>query len=234
MVDRLHNSAMVYGRMCRGIPDITEFDYWVVDGWLKARHGSLVECMSMNTELSKERLNEKYLGFLKVDEVEKNLKLEYKKSSLPFTSLTSWRNIEIIDKIYTSYSPVMDESMGSQKPKVWLVGYQHGRKNDAGRVGTTLAGGSGVTLWQALQVAKLTWNEVHLSNAIDDLDVTRDLLKKWEDLGKPYIVALGQGASKELKKFDVPHKTVKHPQHVRRFNHYDIIPYAQDILKGVN
>ena len=33
------------------------------------------------------------IGFLKVEEVEKNLKLEYKKSSLPFTSLTSYGEI---------------------------------------------------------------------------------------------------------------------------------------------
>ena len=234
VVDRLHNSAMVYGRLCRAVPDISEFDYWVVDGWLKARQTTMIYCMSMNWELSKLRLNEKYRGILNPEELSDNLILESKKSALKRVILSTYRNAGSMDRFYTSLDPVIDESMGSHNPKIWLVGYQHGRKNDAGRVGTTLAGGSGVTLWQALQVAGLTWNEVHLSNAVDDNDVVRELFDKWYHLGFPTVVALGNETSKLLNMDDIPHKKIRHPQHVRRFNYYDIIPYAQDILEAGN
>jgi len=128
--------------------------------------------------------------------------------------------------------PVDDESAGSMTPVAWFVGQQHNLRtiaNGRERSNTCFSSGCGVHLYRALTVAGLDWSEIHLSNAYDDRGLPRNLLAKWETLGRPRVVALGLKASAALANNDVPHHQVDHPSYARRFRRYEVLEYASEL-----
>ena len=228
VVDRLHFSARVYGSVLRGRSDISAFDWWVVEGWLAARGGSVYYCTSLNPLTTGDRLAERYHGFSPVTQLEDTYRVLLQHSDLTTVTPAYGSEVVWLDRL-TALSPVVDDGMGTRTPRYWLVGDQHNlRRLAKGRdqYGGCFTIGCGEHLARALRVAQVSWRDLHLSNAVADDGTVRDLRSKYEALGTPRVVALGRTAAAVLTTAGVPHEVVPHPAYRQRFKRREVTEYA--------
>lgn len=239
VVDRMQVSARVYGELTRGVPDIDEFDAWVMDGWVTGRLGELFWLPSRGLVESRLLLDEKFGGMVNVERLAWAMLQECHAREMPFTKGGSgssyWHAVTINDRlpVLPELGVVEDEGFGQRlRPLRWLVGYQHNlskRAREHVRWHSSFSGGCAVHLYRAMKIAGLSLLTTHVSNAYADDGTLRDLRAKWVALGEPSIVALGALASEALTGLDLAHVRVDHPQYARRFRRYDVVGYAREL-----
>ena len=235
VVDRMHPSCVVYEDALLGRPGISKFDWWVIDGWVTRRGGSVLYMRSKGEETTTERLERKYPGVFNLRDLNRQLESAVECSTLPKVRLVQEPDAGQITSWLTTRENVTDGSMGTGKPWAWLVGERQNRNThpEGFRNGTAFAGGSGEWLYYALKTAGLPWSLVHVSNAIQPGGWPYDLMEKWELLERPVVVALGKVADAELSRQGVAHRAVQHPQYVRRFRTYEVWQYGQEIVTAI-
>ena len=249
VVDRLHPSCVVYETRTRGAPTISEFDRWVLEGWLQARSAVLYLLRCRDEAEAQRRLDIKYEGWLKCWEVYHALDEECTRSTLPITYdpygkwllATGISSAEaaasVVDAMLVPEASVAQEGMGARRPGYWLVGEQRNPRAQGSRYQATFGGGSGEYLYRACKVVGLTWDQLHVSNARipKDSDEPWDLHEHYEELGYPkQVVALGAVAEEALRSAGVPHRRVDHPQYARRFRRHQLFEYARELAWAAN
>lgn len=241
VIDRLHLSEEAYGPVFRDGSQLTPLQFWLIEGWLYARATLLVMC-STSWERMKDnqaKVEGPYHDERQTQVVENFMGLAAK-TSLPllihdYAASTSRLlvNASIPNFVRWADKIKWDEmGVGALRPSVWLVGDQ---PNPRGATKEHLRhlpflSTSGEYLRRALTYTGLAdWSLIHLSNARDRAGEANDLHAKWEELGTPPVVALGNVASKELTTAEVPHQKVPHPQWWRRFKHHSVEQYGEEI-----
>ncbi len=235
VVDRLHLSELAYGPLVRGEDGLTQFEIWVLEGWLRA-HDAYLFLLDGHNQHTLDRFQERYHGVVDWVTVSNFLRYGFEFSCLTKTTLRS-KNLDVlVDSIrnFITYEPVTitDDGMGTTSPEVWLVGDQHNLKDKNFLPNTTLSGGCGKHLFKAFKVAGFNWDRVHVSNAYDN-GHRYPLYEKWAAMGEPKVVALGVNAMVALEAENVRYVGVRHPQYMRRFHANDVLGYAEDLRKAV-
>lgn len=232
VVDGLHLSEHVYGRLLRGdMSAVPPFDHWVMEGWLAVRQACVMWLLNEGPELNK-LLKEQTQGLVLAGALINRFHDAFLNRSGPVVIMTEEETVYEKTLKLVDVPLVVDESAGSLTPRAWFVGQQHNLRtiaNGRERSNTCFSAGCGVHLFRALTVAGLDWSEIHLSNAYADDGRLRDLDSKWEALGEPRVVALGQAASKALSQHLIPHHVVDHPSYARRFRRYEVLEYASEL-----
>ncbi len=237
VVDRLHLSELAYGPLVRGEEGLTQFEIWVLEGWLQA-HNTTLFLLCGQTEHTISRLQERYRDLVKVLPLAARLWEAFEDSNLTKVAFLAGRISpeELLDKIRREVVKRLeahDDGMGTTSPEVWFVGDRHNLNDKNFLPNTTLSGGCGKHLFKAFKVAGFGWNRVHVSNAYDDEGVRYPLYEKWAALGEPKVVALGIKAMIALTEEKVKCIGARHPQYMRRFYANDILGYAEDLRKAV-
>lgn len=129
--------------------------------------------------------------------------------------------------------------VGSPRPRLLLVGDRRGTPShdlaefDDWPAFAPRPGTSGDYLLTTLTSDELrvptyglTAGDVGLVNA-NDVD---DVRACWETLGRPEVVGLGVEARRTLRRLNVPHRAVPHPQWSRRFAHHKRDAYLRSLL----
>ncbi|KKN86943.1 hypothetical protein LCGC14_0265060 [marine sediment metagenome] len=236
VVDRLHLSELAYGPLVRGEEGLTQFEIWVLEGWLRA-HDAYLFLLDGHNQHTLDRFQERYRGVVDWRGVSQFLRYGFEFSHLTKTLVRSADLNVMVDRIrnFITYEPVTitDDGMGTVMPEVWFVGEQHNLKDKNFLPNTTLSGGCGKHLFKAFKVAGFNWDRVHVSNAYDDDGVPYPLYDKWAALGYPKVVALGGKAMAALAAYDVRSAGVWHPQYMRRFHANDVLGYAENLRKAV-
>lgn len=241
VVDRLHHSERAYGPLVRGVEGITDFENWVMEGWLLAHHAKVI-FMKGATSVTLTRLEERYGGLITVKQIEDAL-TDSMMASVISTHITgsavSYFGLDQIASVVQEQmrvgSEVRDDSAGEWGARTWFVGFQHNLNTV--RKGKHLpescfSDGCAQQLYRALKVARISWKDMHLSNAYDDADQLRDLETKYWAMNAPRVVALGNLAAEALEKCHVPYNKVEHPSHARRFRRHDVLGYARELKEA--
>jgi len=119
--------------------------------------------------------------------------------------------------------------VGNERPKALLVGDELGplakNTNPPDDIPfAPYAATSGRYLIDSLH----KWRDVALINSLQGrYQAPRDLQDAWSVFGRPNVVALGEKASERLTNYEVPHRTVPHPQYWRRFRYNDREEYTR-------
>jgi hypothetical protein len=122
------------------------------------------------------------------------------------------------------------EYIGPPMPKVLLVGDKRNDPTVTILPFMPVDSNSGDYLMKNLPES--FWRCAGIING-DDIGGAR-LVKLWEAIGRPYIIALGRMAERELRNSgfnDLAYKVVPHPQYVRRFHHRDGVEYGLAIQR---
>lgn len=119
--------------------------------------------------------------------------------------------------------------VGPPEPDVLLLGDVRGGSSESHGLQPAFvprSTSSGQYLLTALAEHLPEWkHRLGIANACD-VDSVIDLRSA---LGKPAVVALGLSADLQLKRWDIPHTTVFHPQYWRRFKHHQVQEYADTL-----
>ena len=236
VVDRCHWGGRVYGPLMLGYVPFSEFDDWVVEGWLRRRSAQVRWMNTSDPEHTRAELERRFHGLVTTDQVVTRYQEVANRSVLNY--LWERPGAEIVDTLdqLPELSVVDDESTGAPLPVYLLVGYQHNLNPKAlehSRLGSSFSGGCGMHLYHTMQVARLTWLKTQIVNAYRDDGTLRDLYGSWVSLRRPKVVGLGSLASEALTQCEVPHETVVHPSYARRFRRYDVTGYAKELLEAL-
>jgi hypothetical protein len=83
-----------------------------------------------------------------------------------------------------------------------------------------------------LDEAEIPEDKLFWVNALDNDGSEVDLRKLYDALEPRAVIALGNVAQKQLKKFEIKHELVPHPQYWKRFKHHEPYPLIT-LLTGV-
>jgi hypothetical protein len=241
-VDRLHWSELTYGELVRGQAALTDFDVWVLEGWLIAKQARMIYVDAV-TSYTLKRIADRYHGVVDSGQLRQKMYESYEASYVSKTRLTPVNgfayDVQVVrDAVVTevkSLSPAYDfgdQGMGSHTPWFWLVGDQHNVSKGKHITDVTFGDNCGRYLHRALKILRWPWPTYHISNAYDDDGNMRDLYHKWCKLGKPKIVALGKRASAALDYWEMVYNKIEHPQYMRRFHSDKILEYAKNIKEA--
>jgi thymidylate kinase len=242
-VDRLHWSEVTYGELVRGQTALTDFDVWVLEGWLIAKQAHIIYIDAV-TSYTLKRIEDRYHGVVEGSQLRQRMFEAYAESNVSKSRVIPVNGIvddfrEIQASVFEEIKTVSqaydfgDQGMGSHTPWVWLVGDQHNVSKGKHITDVTFGDNCGRYLHRALKILRWPWPTYHISNAYDDDEGNmRDLYHKWCKLGKPKIVALGKRASAALDYWEMVYNSVEHPQYMRRFHSDKILEYAKSIKEA--
>lgn len=239
VVDRMHLSCRAYGRALRAREDISEADWWVLEGWLWNRGGSVVFVPVRDENLTANRLDDRFRELISIDDLSQYFSMAMNDVTLPVTTLnpgeTGMDTAAMLDRLHPPLVPVQDEGMGTREPIAWLVGDRRNSNAEHRIRSGCFDGGnnSGDYLRRALQIAGYTWPDIHISNAYDADGTPRLVQGKVAELGYPSVVTLGNNASRLLEDMQLGYWPVKHPQYARRFKHNDLLHYAWELRNAI-
>ncbi len=262
VIDRLHLSEEAYGAVYRNGSQLTDHQFWLLEGWLWARNTMIVLCSTSwdNMRVNQEKVKGEYHDNLQHDIVSMFSQLMLR-TSLPlciydytvhdgklpevasFTDCMSGVNVTHtlktqLEKRDQNVDFDDMDGIGCVQPKVWLVGDQPNPNRDAPTPTSPLfqvafQSTSGEYLHRALKTVVYTWDMMHLSNARDvEGEDVYDLDGKWHQLGQPKVVALGNNAADTLGRAMVPYRKVPHPQWWRRFQNSQVKEYGDAIANA--
>lgn len=233
IADRLHWGELIYGPLYRDESALTVPAFRWVELFLKAR-GATVWHVTAGLETVQNRLRVRGEDYLESHHV-KHVWREF--SNVATSSLlhggdavTDQRDPETLAErvvaqatwVENRAAPVFrPEYIGRHLPSVLLVGDVKGNSEPGVTAAPFIARGqsSGKFLLEALP--DLWWHGVGLVNANET-----DLRELRESLFDPPIIALGVNASFQLKKLDMAHSVVPHPQKIRRFHYSEMKAYG--------
>jgi thymidylate kinase len=118
--------------------------------------------------------------------------------------------------------------IGPARPKALLVGDERNDETDTFLPFKPTNVNSGDYLLNALPDE--TWSQFGIINSADVYG--EDIIRLYEDLGKPRVIALGRMAEKRLRActmYEDTYVVLPHPQHVRRFHYRDQHEYGRAI-----
>lgn len=118
--------------------------------------------------------------------------------------------------------------VGHRHPRVLFVGERRANTRTGEPLpwtdkAFTPVGGLGCSRWLLDALHSVNLLNVGLVNAYEPY---QDLLALWQALDEPRVVALGNLASAELRRWNIVHRKTVHPQYARRFRHKDFAWYA--------
>lgn len=245
LFDRYHWSPVVYGKVLRKGPELSDYDLWALEGHLINRGFVLVVCLTDGATMVENNLKEDQLwDEVRRMEVVGHLRDAYLhlmvSTDMPVKLFNYKRQadhqdtFDFIEQHTTAPGPV--DTLGHVKPDIWFVGDE--RKDLSGKglsipfYDTGIADKllSGTLLYRALRDNHYTWrNKVALSNSAE-----RPLRCDYERLGEPrVVVALGKVAYNRLKDTGIDARTVHHPQYWRRFQHHNPDGYIKQLKEAV-
>ncbi len=224
IIDRLHWSEDVYGAL-RGGSKLTAHERWLLEGWLLAHDARVIRCTLSRDEAWANALKNptaKHHDKETFDRV-------YDGYERPWTSLVKrwtynygfddYENVMGALTLTGRGLPATHQGIGTSSPGIVFVGEQHnGCETKTCADPMVFQGQSGVYLRQALALAGLDLNNIHLVNAFHGgkrLDIP---------FKEARIVTLGGAADRAIS---TEHGTVPHPQWFRRFCYNEIDEYAR-------
>ena len=228
VVDRLHVSCEVYGQLIRGEHGLSEFDFWIVDGWLAARGAVIIYLRdSWNVEATNEKLQDRFDGMIMMQDLQDKFEDVLHTVQIPVWTVDENREVAAaeLDEHFLPLTSI-DDGLGALKPKAWLVGDRRVGQYRTKHAVFERPGKSAIYLQKAIKVARLSWRDIHISNARDGVGY-QPLLKKYAELSPKNVVSLGTIANSVLCARGIPVREVAHPKNMERYNYYDILGYAK-------
>lgn len=244
VVDRSHITHRVYRRLYPADGDhiASPLEEWIMDGWFKARGAIIVKCIPPLLEVLKnaekdpdglhhspDEVVKTYNEFLKpFDTTLPVIKFDYTKDRMyPIPQILRGLEIEPL--------PFNHVGLGESVPDILFVDYAHNFNNKKCRGSVLLRSGGGELFRRALEEIGLTWSDYHLTNALwgDTLETLHqfEIPDIWKQK-KMKVVALGQKASNELKKRDIRHLTIPHPDWWNKFRHKEPLNKYVNLIMG--
>jgi hypothetical protein len=271
VVDRLHVGSYCYGIAFRYAPDLTEFENWLIEGFLYAHGAQLVYCdtpaavvdqnlargpdnadaaiyeapekRALVRALYEERMFETELPLVRYDYTSYAGAFEDIAAGIVRGMLLDreeHRPLPEMDAIGNTVSPrhilVADRPSWYDKTEkvlvkrgllpTWRLEFMKRFSRRYG--GLVLNSSSGRYMYMAIQSAQLRLREFAMLNSIQgDGRHLVHLALPWQFWNNADTVALGRNAAAELVRVPgAAHRTVPHPQHVRRFHYKDVMRYA--------
>ncbi len=243
VIDRMHLSEEAYGPVFRGGSALSQLDLWIVEGWLWARRALVVMC-SVPWETAQQNQAKsvgEYHGDKQV-EVRKNFDRLLETIMLPCVTYdyTQPQAMEAVtravrQRAICGIEDYRTSELGTPEPTFWLVGERPGRHGSGRPIANQVAffSQSGDYLRRVLQHLGLTWSTLRLSNAYESTGGLIDLMQRWIVFGRPRTVALGTVAGNALTEAGVPHLSVSHPQHRRRFYYHRLEEYVHELRSAL-
>lgn len=242
VADRWHYGEQVYGPIYRGGSAINGAQWRWMELWLASR-GMQVTVVTNTLEEIERRLHERGEDFLQPEHVERVINAFNQFTSEPTYSRTVVvggdvsiedlaaqiiESAERAEEAAADINEVTTSYVGNLFPSVLFVGEKRGGPAPYLSAGAFMPvrNNSADYLWLALDDE--TWRNASAVNAKEELDLV-ELVKR---LRIP-VVALGKEAVKVLKRLDIDHGAVPHPQWVRRFHNKDAAKYLELIKLAI-
>lgn len=251
VLDRFHLGNCVYPHLKPGRKPFKTWEQHLIERILLAK-GALLLCCSANIDFLRKKHDELNENFIKKDQIQQEIKLfetTIQKTILPMISMPLYHNNRFIEYVLSFYDSLCRRSaaMSSYEcsgniygGKIMLVGNQYG---DGSYIGTSRKqafayhSNSSAYLHQVLELTKLNQQDFYITNAIKTSNdfVNKEMVHNENAAIKPGIViALGKKAADLLKRCNIRHELIPHPQYYLRFKHDKILEYAKLIKEKVN
>ena len=228
VVDRMNVSEGVYGKLIRGYSDLTDFDNWLLDGWLMARGGIIYYLGIRNHSLSRQRVQDKFGDLINLQSLQYTFIRELRNRNARLRYTISDALTETLNT-YPPLPKIPDRGIGHTNPRFWFVRDSQGRRDADFRFGIPLPHNKDISLYHALRVLDMRWEDMYISDGD-----RQNLRERWENLRYPKTVAVGRKASDLLSDYGVSHCSIHHPSYRYRHHRYDILGYASQIRDAIS
>lgn len=234
--DRLHWGELLYGPLYRGESNLSASAWLHIDKFIQSRGGVMIHLdhkkdviLQRWADRGEDFLQEEHLDFVlegyhrivDTSSLDTHTFIDPDHTAVLATALLGYHQESVARELrpFSTY-------IGPRYPQYLLFGEKRADPS-YGSAFVPYPTTSGQYLFNALPSA--IQKNFGVANALEE-----NCKELWELLGNPRVVALGKLASKELKRAEVPHEAVPHPQFVRRFHNKRGAEYGMAISRALH